>query len=58
LAESNENKRSRQGNIPSGMNVIKFPYSDSTRDEVWIDELDHFSASIEKCPPPNRRAQL
>lgn len=54
LAEKSKANREKQGSIASGSDVLTFPASD----EVWMDELDHYQAQVEKCPAPTRRAQL
>jgi hypothetical protein len=47
----------KQGKIKHSADVLTFPASD----EVWADELDHFSAEVKQCTPPHlvmRRASL
>jgi hypothetical protein len=39
----------QQGKIAKGSDVMMFPQSD----EVWSDELDHFSAEVKQCEAPH-----
>lgn len=54
LAEKSKSNRETQGKISKNGEVLVFPESD----EVWIDELDHYSAQVEKCPKNKAGAKL
>lgn len=52
LAENSQDDRESQGQIEGEKYSLKFPKND----EVWLDELNHYSVQVEKCPaarPPS-----